>query len=161
MFSKEELEEYRKLGIYERSWKLVKFLFQEKLDKGNHSYLGHLVHVSQDFQDERKKSMALLHDVLEDTSLTKEDLVLLGYDAKFIEVLEILTNTYESYEIYIDHLLDSNNQDAFEIKMKDLLHNMDLTRVKEICQKDLRRTEKYIRAYLRIIEKLESDKNVR
>ncbi len=161
MFSEQELKYYRSLEIYERSQKLVKQLFQNQLDKGNHNYLDHLQHVSQDFSSNRKKSMALLHDVLEDTPLTKDDLRLLGYDEEFILVLDLLTNTYETYDEYIEHLLDANNKDAFEIKMKDLLHNMDLTRVKEICQKDLRRTEKYIRAYLRIIEKLESDKNVR
>ena len=105
--------------------------------------------------------MALMHDVLEDTNVTKEDLMLLGYDKDFIHVLELLTNTFHTYEEYIENLINSNNKDAFEIKMKDLLHNMDLTRVKKITQKDLKRTEKYIKAYLRIIEKLESEENVR
>ncbi len=161
MFSKEDLDFYQGLNLYERSYELVKNLFKEKLDKGNSNYLDHLEHVSQDFKDERKKSMALMHDVLEDTNVTKEDLMLLGYDKDFIHVLELLTNTFHTYEEYIENLINSNNKDAFEIKMKDLLHNMDLTRVKKITQKDLKRTEKYIKAYLRIIEKLESEENVR
>ncbi len=161
MWSKEEKKKYLQMGIYERSIALVTELFQKKLDKGNHHYLEHLEHVSHDFKEERKKSMALLHDVLEDTSVTKEDLLEIGYDEEFIHVLELLTNTYPTYQEYIEHLLASNNKDAFEIKMKDLLHNMDLTRVKKITKQDLKRTEKYIKAYLRIIEKLESDENVR
>ena len=161
MFSEEEKKYYQSLDIYERSQKLVEKLFSNKLDKGNHNYLDHLKHVSQDFTSKRKKSMALMHDVLEDTSLTKKDLESLGYDLEFIHVLELLTNTYPTYEEYIDHLLNSKNKDAFEIKMKDLLHNMDLTRVKIVQRKDLKRTEKYIKAYLKIIEKLESDNNVR
>ena len=161
MFQESECTFYRNLGIYERSHALVEKLFSEKLDKGNSNYLNHLEHVSQDFKEDRKKSMALMHDVLEDTEVTRKDLESLGYDDDFIQVLELLTNTYDSYEEYIEHLLNANNKDAFEIKMKDLLHNMDLTRVKKITAKDLKRTEKYIKAYLRIIEKLESEENVR
>ena len=157
MFLEWEINYYRSLGIYERSVELVKKLFESKLDKGNHNYLNHLEHVSQDFEEERKKSMALMHDVLEDTKVTRMDLENLGYDDEFISVLELLTNTFDTYEEYIEHLLASNNKDAFEIKMKDLLHNMDLTRVEKITKKDLKRCDKYIKAYLRIIEKLESE----
>lgn len=161
MLSDSEIKYYKKLDILKRSEELVKKLFQNKLDKGSHSYLEHLEHVSRDFKNNRKKAMALMHDVLEDTSITKEDLSKLGYDEDFIEVLEILTNTYNSYEEYIDHILKVNNKDAFDIKMKDLLHNMDLTRLKKITQKDLQRTEKYWKSYLKIINQLEGEENDR
>ena len=52
MFSKEDLDFYQGLNLYERSYELVKNLFKEKLDKGNSNYLDHLEHVSQDFKDE-------------------------------------------------------------------------------------------------------------
>jgi len=158
MLSEEEIKYYRSLGILCRSEELVKKLFRNKLDKGKNNYLNHLKHVSEDFSSDRKKAMALMHDVLEDTDLTSCDLKLLGYDDKFIEVLEILTNTHENYDAYIAYILKVNNKDAFEIKMKDLLHNMDLTRVSKITKKDLQRTEKYWKAYLKIIEKLEGEK---
>jgi len=157
MFSEEELIYYNNLDLLKRSKELVEFLFRDKLDKGHHNYLDHLKHVSQDFVNDEQKSMALMHDVLEDTSVTKKDLKELGYDDYFIYVLELLTNTYDTYDKYIDHLLEENNKDAFEIKMKDLLHNMDLTRVEKITKKDLKRTEKYIKAYLKIIDKLEGE----
>lgn len=158
MFSEEEILYFKNLGILKRSMELVKMLFQNKLDKGNHTYLEHLEHVSQDFFSERKKAMALMHDVLEDTSITSKDLKNLGYDDKFIEVLEILTNTHDTYDEYIEYILKVNNKDAFEIKMKDLLHNMDLTRLSKITTRDLKRTEKYWKAYLKIIQKLEGEK---
>jgi len=157
MFQERDYIYYQTLGIYERSRKLVEMLFKDKLDKGHSSYMIHLEHVSMDFHDERKKSMALMHDVLEDTEVTKDDLKRLGYDEEFINVLEILTNTWDSYEEYIDKILKSNNKDALEIKIKDLLHNMDLTRVEHVTKKDLQRSEKYIKAYLKIIEKMEGD----
>lgn len=158
MFNEEEISYFKNLEVLKRSQELVKVLFQEKFDKGHHSYLEHLNHVSEDFVDPRKKSMALMHDVLEDTWVTPTDLVRLGYDEEFIEVLKVLTNTYDSYEEYINHILMAKNKDAFEIKIKDLLHNMDLTRLKSITKKDLKRVEKYINAYLKIVNYLEGEK---
>jgi len=68
-----------------------------------------------------------------------------------------LTNIYDNYEFYIDKIIESNNQEAIEIKIKDLLHNMDVTRLKKITKKDLKRIEKYIKAYLKIINKIEGE----
>lgn len=157
MFSKTEIEEYLNLGIYKRSERLVKILFKDKCDKSNTNYLNHLHHVSEDFKDSRKKAMALMHDVLEDTDVTSDDLLKLGYDKEFILVLEILTHRDGSYSEYIDKIINSKNKDAIEIKMKDLLHNMDLTRIKNITEKDIKRCKKYIDAYLKLIKYMEGD----
>lgn len=102
-----------------------------------------------------------MHDVLEDTPVTSEDLRNLGYDHDFITVLEILTNTYDSYDEYIDHIVASNNKNALAIKLKDLLHNMDLLRLEKVTEKDLQRTKKYIKAYCKIIEKMKGEENDR
>ena len=98
-----------------------------------------------------------MHDVLEDTEVTSDDLLKLGYDKEFILVLEILTHRDGSYSEYIDKIINSKNKDAIEIKMKDLLHNMDLTRIKNITEKDINRCKKYIDAYLKLIKYMEGD----
>lgn len=157
MFSKTEIEEYLNLGIYKRSEKLVKILFKDKCDKSNTNYLNHLHHVSEDFKNSRKKAMALMHDVLEDTEITRNDLLQLGYDEEFINVLEILTHRDGTYAEYIDKIIASKNYDAIKIKIKDLLHNMDLTRIKNVDGKDIKRCQKYIDAYLKIIKIMEGD----
>lgn len=157
MFTEEEIRKFKNMPLLARSEALVDVLFQDKVDKANNHYMNHLLHVSRDFKSERKKSLAIMHDVLEDTSVTESDLKKLGYEDSFIETLQILTNTFASYEEYIDHILKSNNKDALEIKIKDLLHNMDVTRLRKITAKDLKRTDKYVKAYLRIIKKLEGE----
>ena len=86
MFTEKQIESYRNKGIYDRSMALVKILFHEKSDKANKNYMDHLRHVSSDFKSSRLKSMALMHDVLEDTSITRKDLESLGYDHDFITV---------------------------------------------------------------------------
>lgn len=157
MFTEEEIKKLKNMPLLKRSQALVEKVFFEKVDKTNNSYMIHLLHVSQDFQNERKKALALMHDVLEDTFVTEEDLKKLGYEDSFIKTLNILTNIYDNYEFYIDKIIESNNQEAIEIKIKDLLHNMDVTRLKKITKKDLKRIEKYIKAYLKIINKIEGE----
>ena len=157
MLTEKEIEQLKSMSVLERSEAFVKILFKEKVDKANANYMDHLNHVSRDFTNARKKSLALMHDVLEDTYITEIELKELGYESSFIETLKVLTNTYETYDEYIDKIIESNNKDAFEIKIKDLLHNMDLTRLSKITAKDLKRTDKYVKAYLRIIKKLEGE----
>lgn len=158
MFTQEELKYYRNLGVYKRSKELVNLLFKDKKDKSGCPYMHHLEKVSEDFEDETLKSMALMHDALEDTSLRVEDLKNLGYEESFIEVITLLTNTYDTYEEYIDNLLSSNNLDAIHIKLKDVLHNMDISRFVRPTEKDFQRVRnKYIKTYLKIIDKLEGE----
>ena len=99
-----------------------------------------------------------MHDVFEDTKITRDDLKQLGYDEDFIVSLELITNRSATYEEYIDTLIQSGNRDVLKIKMKDLLHNMDLTRLQSITKKDIKRTEKYMKAYDKIIKYLEGGK---
>ena len=157
MFREEEITFYRGLDIYSRSEALVNRFFKNKIDKSNHDYREHLRHVSEDFTNKKVKSLALLHDILEDTEVTSNDLLNLGYSKSEVSVLEILTNTWDNYEEYIDNILNSNNKIALNIKVKDLLHNMDLTRLKKITLRDIKRAKKYLNAYIKIIETLEGE----
>lgn len=157
MFQEEEYLLYKQMPIYERSLILVKVLFKNKKDKGGHSYINHLRHVSRDLKGEKLKAMGLMHDVLEDTDMTPEEMKKLGYNDEFITVVKLLTNTYPSYDEYIDNLIKSNNKDAFVIKLKDLLDNMDLTRLQMVSEKDINRSKRYINAYLKIINKMEGE----
>ena len=67
MFSEKEIAFYRGLDIYSRSEALVNRFFKSKIDKSSHDYREHLRHVSEDFTNKKVKSLALLHDILEDT----------------------------------------------------------------------------------------------
>lgn len=158
MFTKEEILHYKELDLYSRSLELVTRFFKEKTDKANVNYMNHLLHVSHDFKDTTTKSIALMHDILEDTPVTKEDLLALDYSKEFVETLEILENSYDTYTEYIDHLIKSHNLVALQVKLKDLLHNMDLTRLTKVTARDIKRSKKYVDAYLKIITSLEGEK---
>lgn len=87
----------------------------------------------------------LLHDVMEDSDYTEEDLRLAGIPEHIIEALRLLT--HEKSEPYMDYVRRlRHNQLAREVKLADLKHNSDLSRLPEITEKDRARAEKYKKA---------------
>ena len=89
---------------------------------------------------------ALLHDVVEDTDYTLKDLSNLGFDKSVTDALALLTHKKDiPYMDYVRNL--KTNEIARAVKMADLLHNMDLSRLKEINESDRKRAEKYACAF--------------
>ena len=102
--------------------------------------------------------VGLFHDVLEDTDITEQEL-LCRFPMKIdeIEALELLTRKKNvSYDDYITSIIESKNEIAMYVKLNDLRHNIDLTRISDagiaITDKDRQRTKKYSKALDRLIE---------
>ncbi|MBS4750980.1 GTP pyrophosphokinase [Carnobacteriaceae bacterium zg-ZUI78] len=111
-------------------------------DKAGLAYIEHLKTVASFVESDEEKSVAYLHDVIEDTSLTLKDLEDLGFTAEIIEAVRLLTKSFE--QDYQDYLVQvKGNSLARVVKLADLRHNSDLSRLKVITKKDLCRTEKY------------------
>lgn len=97
--------------------------------------------------------VGLLHDVLEDTTVTLEELLsFIKLTDSEIEALKLLTRDNETaYDEYIDHIIDSNNKIAMMVKMADLYHNSALHRFEEagiqVTDKDIARCDKYNSAF--------------
>lgn len=97
--------------------------------------------------------VGLLHDVLEDTNVTLEELLsFIKLTDSEIEALKLLTRDNKTaYDEYIDHIIDSNNKIAMMVKMADLYHNSALNRFEEagiqVTDKDVARCDKYNRAF--------------
>ena len=129
-------------------------------DKGGNAYILHPMRIVMRLRtnDEELMSMAVLHDVIEDSKLTFEDLKEEGFSDRVINGLKLLTHQKGvSYDDYIDAM--RGNLDALRIKREDLRDNSDITRLKGLRQKDFDRMEKYIRAFAKVeeyIKELES-----
>lgn len=129
-------------------------------DKGGHAYILHPMRIAMRLRtnDEELMSIAVLHDVIEDSKLTFEDLKAEGFSDRVINALKLLTHQKGvSYDDYIDAM--RGNLDALRIKREDLRDNSDITRLKGLRQKDFERMEKYIRAFAKVegyIKELES-----
>lgn len=115
-------------------------------DKSGKPYIFHLLHVMNNVNNLSSKIVAILHDILEDTDMTKNDLLNLGFCENIVEAIDVLTKTKQ--EVYMDYIKKVNqNPIAKEVKLADLKHNMDLTRLETISEKDLKRVEKYVKSY--------------
>ena len=153
-------EEYKIIketdNLIYKSLEIVNKVFSDKVDKGGFPYIIHLLKVYSGVSDYNEKICALLHDIIEDTDVSYDDLRKVGYNNDIIEVLEILTKLKgEDYRDYIDRIINSGNVHAMHIKMADLCHNMDSGRIKNPSTNDYERiTKRYEPAYERINNKL-------
>ena len=124
--------------------------FKNKTDRGGKPYILHCLHVMNKMKyenDEDLMIIAVLHDLVEDTPYTFTDLEIMGFSKRVINNLVLLTHKKEtSYEDYILQI-KINSEDAVKIKMQDLRHNSDITRIKGLREKDFKRIEKYHKAY--------------
>jgi (p)ppGpp synthase/HD superfamily hydrolase len=126
-----------------------------QFDKGGNPYILHPFAVMSLLEetDEELQCMALLHDVVEDTKITYNELREAGMSDRVIEGVKILTKQRgQSYEEYKE--LVFSNRDAMLVKMADLTHNTDIRRLKGVAQKDIERMTKYHVFFLEIKSKL-------
>ena len=112
-----------------------------QVDKAGTPYIFHPIHLAEQMETEEECIVALLHDVVEDTDITFEQLDK-EFSSTVIEALKLLTHD-ETIE-YMDYVRKiKSNPIARTVKLADLWHNYDITRMKKITKKDLKRREKY------------------
>ncbi len=113
-----------------------------QIDRAGIDYIKHPEIVASFVATDEEKAVAYLHDVIEDTSLTLLDLKKEGFSKNIIEAVDILTKKKgQDYQSYLN--LVKKNELARVVKLADLRHNSDLTRLPLITEKDLERNKKY------------------
>ena len=116
-----------------------------QVDKTGIPYIFHPFHLAESMTDENSTIVALLHDVIEDTDWTIDDLEKEGFNEDILTALKLMThNPAEPYMDYISR--PSTCPVARQVKLADLYHNSDQTRVENPDEKMLKRWEKYDRA---------------
>lgn len=115
-------------------------------DKSGLPYVHHPMHLAEQMDDEDSIIVALLHDVVEDTDYTIEDLEQMGFGDNVIEALKLLT--HDEAVPYLDYVRNiKKNALAKKVKLADLNHNSDLSRLNhEPTKKDIARYQKYQKA---------------
>lgn len=117
----------------------------DQVDKAGEPYIGHPAHVVASVEGDKAKAVAWLHDVVEDTSTTFDDLRAAGVDDEVLVALELLT--HDKSAPYMEYVAAIKKNDlARTVKLADLAHNSDLSRLPEVTETDLRRVEKYRQA---------------
>lgn len=133
----------------ESTKKAINLMFKkhkDQVDKSGLPYVFHPFHIAEQMKDENTTIVALLHDIVEDTDTTFEDLKEMGFNDKVIDALKLMThNKDEDYFKYVEKI--GKNPIARKVKIKDLEHNMDTSRLDVVTKKDQERVKKYIRCH--------------
>ena len=118
---------------------------RDQVDKGGMPYVFHPFHLAEQMETEEETCTALLHDVMEDTAWTYEQLAAEGFPSSVMEALALLTHDDNTpYLDYVERL--SGNRIAARVKLADLRHNSTAGRLPVIGEKERKRMRKYLRA---------------
>ena len=125
-----------------KALKLMCEKHRDQMDRSGLPYILHPFHVAERMDDEESTIVALLHDIVEDTDTTFEDLEGCGFSEKVIAALRLMT--HEEGVDYYDYVkMIGTNPLARKVKIADLEHNMQLGRLDKVREKDRERFEKY------------------
>lgn len=117
---------------------------KNQVDKSGVPYIYHPIHVAEQMDTENECIIALLHDVVEDTKVTFKQLEEV-FSKEIIDILKLLTREENiEYDEYIKRI--KNNSIACKVKIADLTHNLDKTRLDFVTEVDVKRNEKYKKA---------------
>lgn len=129
----------------EMTKKALQLCFQahkNQVDRSGMPYVFHPFHLAEQMNEEAAAITALLHDVAEDTDYTLQDIRNMGFPKEALDALALLTHDKE--EPYMEYVCRAAcDPVARAVKLADLTHNSDLSRLNTVTEEDRRRVEKY------------------
>lgn len=129
----------------EKAYEIAKKAHLGQIDKAGEDYIKHPEKVASFVNSDEEKAVAYLHDVIEDTELTLEDLREYGFSKEVLKAIDVITKKKgQDYQTYLYSVKE--NKLVRVVKLANLRHNSDLTRLPKITKKDLERNKKYISA---------------
>jgi hypothetical protein len=138
----QEIESQLNDYLREKALKLATAAHEGQVDKGGHPYIEHLLAVERLVSSPKQRVVALLHDVVEDTEVTLDDLKVFGQQV--VKAVDAITKRPgESLDDYLVRV--EANPLARTVKIADLTHNSDLSRISNPTPKDLDRVKQYQR----------------
>lgn len=129
-------------NLTKKAMKIAFEAHKEQVDKTGVPYIYHPIHLAEQMDDEASICVALMHDVVEDTDTTFEDLEKEGFTKEIIDALRLLT--HDDSVPYLNYVKEiKQNPIATKVKLADLNHNSDLSRLDSVDVKAMERLEKY------------------
>ncbi len=116
-----------------------------QLDKAGGPYILHPLRVMLAVEGETERTAAVLHDVVEDSDLTLDDLRREGFTEEVVAIVDDLTKREgEEYEAYVARA--GRNPASRRVKLADLADNLDLSRLPAPTARDHARIKRYEQA---------------
>jgi (p)ppGpp synthase/HD superfamily hydrolase len=132
-------------ALLERAIAIAEKQHTGQVDKAGRPYMEHPLRVMKAMSNDAERIVAILHDVIEDTDLTLDQLAAEGFPGYILEALDSVTRRDdETYEAFVARA--ARNPIGRRVKYADLQDNADLARIAAPTAADIARTEKYHRA---------------
>ncbi len=135
------------MSTLERAIEIATEAHHGQYDKAGNDYIGHPLRVMESGKTLDEKIVGVLHDVIEDTNWTFEQLENEGFSNEVMDALRCVTKISddEPYDKFIARI--KANPLAVAVKLNDLSDNMDIRRLPYLSDKDVKRLKKYLKAY--------------
>ena len=142
----EQILEKNKPATLEEAIQIAAEAHKRIKDKTGAAYILHPLRMMMRLRTEAEMITAVLHDVVEDSNWTIEQLRQKGFSGEILQAVDCVTNrSGETYDEFIERV--KTNVIARQVKTADLKDNMNIQRIGEIKQKDLERLEKYHKSW--------------
>ena len=126
----------------QRAYEIAAIAHAGQVDKAGTAYIQHPLTVASFVKTDDEKTVALLHDVVEDTVVTLQDLRDAGFSANIVHAVDCVTKRDdESLKAYLQRV--KSDPLATAVKLADLRHNSDLSRIPNPTEKDFARVKRY------------------
>jgi guanosine-3',5'-bis(diphosphate) 3'-pyrophosphohydrolase len=113
-----------------------------QVDKAGNPYLDHPLFVMENVNSIEEKIVAVLHDAVEDSELTLEQLRSEGFPEFIVKAIAAITKIEgEPYAAYLERVMA--NPIALPVKIADVTHNLDIRRIANPTEADFQRMAKY------------------
>lgn len=137
------------MNLIEKSLEIALRAYAGQKDKAGRTYILHPLRLMNQMGSEEEMAVALLHDAIEDSDMTAEELLNQGIPKSVVDAVRCLTRrTGETYDDFITRV--SQNALALKIKMADIEDNMNILRLNRLTENDLRRMARYHGAWKRL-----------
>jgi len=135
------------MSSLDRAIRIAVKAHKDQTDKYGNPYILHPLRVMSMGRTDEERIVGVLHDVVEDSDWTFDKLRKEGFSERIIKALDCVTKTSENedYDKFVERT--RSNPLAVRVKLNDLTDNMDIRRMKEVKEKDVKRLNKYLRAY--------------
>ncbi|WP_010473189.1 hypothetical protein [Acaryochloris sp. CCMEE 5410] len=132
----------------------------DQVDKAGQPYIDHPLRVMEAGNTLPEKIVGVLHDAVEDSDLTLEDLAEAGFPEEILAAIDAMTKReHESYDTYLERVM--GNAIALRVKIADMTDNMDISRISHPTEKDWTRLEKYQAILPRLQQRLKESTHPR
>lgn len=134
------------MSTLERAIELAVTLHRGQQDKSGMPYVLHPLRLMLRMSSPAAMMAAVLHDTVEDTPLTLEQLRQEGFAEEVVSAVDALTRRAdETYEQFVERA--GAHPIARQVKRADLEDNMQITRLAELADKDVARMRRYLLAW--------------